>query len=109
MLEKGYAERIDEEDDVDMGDSSKIWYVPHHSVVNSRKPEKLRIVFECGAEHKGLSLNKVLMQGPDLDNSLVGVLTRFRKYPVALVADIKAVLHQVKVRPADRNSLRFLW
>ena len=41
MLEKGYAERIDEEDDVDMGDSSKIWYVPHHSVVNPRKPEKL--------------------------------------------------------------------
>ena len=41
MLEKGYAERIDEEDDVDMGDSSKIWYVPHHSVINPHKPEKL--------------------------------------------------------------------
>ena len=49
------------------------------------------------------------MQGPDLDNSLVGVLTRFRKYPVGLVADIEAMLHQVKVRPAGRNSLRFLW
>ena len=30
MLEKGYAEMINEEDDVDMGDSSKIWYVLHH-------------------------------------------------------------------------------
>ena len=109
MLQKGYAERIDEEDDVDLGDSSKIWYVPHHSVVNPRKPEKLRIVFDCGAEHKRLSLNKVLIQGPDLVNSLVGVLTRFKKYPVALVANIEAMFHQVKVRPADRNNLRFLW
>ena len=78
-------------------------------VVNPRKPEKLQIVFDCGAKHKGLSLNKVLMQGPDLVNSLVGVLTRFRKYPVSLVADIEAMFHQVMVRPADRNSLRFLW
>ena len=95
MLEKGYAERMDEEDDVDIGDSSKIWYVPHHSVVNPRKPEKLRIVFDCDAKHKGLSLNKVLMQRPDFVNSLVGVLTRFRKYPVALVANIEAMFHQV--------------
>ena len=111
MLEKGYAERIDEEDDADMRalKDSKIWHVPHHSVVNSRKPEKLRIVFDCGAEHRGLPLNKVLMQGPDLVNRLVGVLTRFRKYPVALVADIEAMFHQVKVRPADRNNLRLLW
>ena len=59
MLGKVYAERIDEEDDDDdMGDSSNIWYVPHHSVANPRIPEKLRIVFDCSAEHKRLSLNK---------------------------------------------------
>ena len=109
MLEKDYAEKIDVKYDVDMGDSSKVWYVPHHSVVNPRKPEKLRIVFHCGVKHKGVSLNKALMQGPDFVNSLVGVLTRFRKYPVALVADIEAMFHLVEVRPADRNNLRFLW
>ena len=31
-------------------------------------------VFDCAVVHKGLSLNQVLMQGPDLVNNLVGVL-----------------------------------
>ena len=49
------------------------------------------------------------MKGPDLVNSLVGVLTRFRKNKVALVADVKAMFHQIKVDPRDQNALRFLW
>ena len=49
------------------------------------------------------------MQSPDLANSLVGVLTRFRKNKVALVADVKAMFHQIKVDPRNQNALRFLW
>ena len=49
------------------------------------------------------------MKGPDLANSLVGVLTRFRKNKVALVADVKAMFRQIKVHPRDQNALRFLW
>ena len=57
----------------------------------------------------GTSLNGVLMQGPYLTNSLVGVLTRFRLEKVALASDIQAMFHQVKVDPRDRNALKFLW
>ena len=56
-----------------------------------------------------MSLNKALMQGPDLVNSLVAVLLRFRKYAIALVADIEAMFYQVLVTPKDRDSLRYLW
>ena len=49
------------------------------------------------------------MKGPDLANSLVGFLTRFRKNKVALVADVKAMFYQIKVDPGDQNALRFLW
>ena len=49
------------------------------------------------------------MKGPDLANSLVGVLTRFRKNKVALVADVKAMFYQIKVDPQDQNALKFLW
>ncbi|XP_078493204.1 uncharacterized protein LOC144748755 [Ciona intestinalis] len=49
------------------------------------------------------------MQGPDLVNGLVGVLTRFRKESVAVLADIEAMFHQIRVRPADCDALRFLW
>jgi len=104
MIEKGFVESASE---TDCG--QRIWYIPHHSVINPRKPDKTRMVFDCAAEFKGTSLNQVLMQGPDLVNNLAAVLVHFRKYPVALVADIEGMFHQVKVKPSDRNSRRFLW
>ena len=54
------------------------WYLPHHRVYHHCKPGKIRVVFDCGAEFHGTSLNKELLPGPDLTNQLVGVLTRFR-------------------------------
>jgi len=56
-----------------------------------------------------MSLNKALMQGPDLVNSLVAVLLRFRIHAIALVADIEAMFYQVMVAPKDKDSLRYLW
>jgi len=40
---------------------------------------------------------------------LVGVLLRFRRESVALVADIESMFHQVYVARRDRNCLRLLW
>ena len=49
------------------------------------------------------------MQGPDLTNSLVGVLTRFREDPVGFMGDVEAMFHQVSVLPSQYDYLRFLW
>ena len=104
-FEKGYAQKILHESAMDVPK----WYLPHHGVVNPKKPEKLRVVFDCAAKYKGRSLNEELLQGPDLNNTLVGVLLRFRQDKIAIVADIEAMFHQVKVEPKDCNALRFLW
>ena len=48
----------------------------------------------CSAEYKGEALIKHLLQGPDLTNKLVGVLSRFRHEPVAFTADIEAMFLQ---------------
>lgn len=69
----------------------------------------MRVVFDCGASFRGTSLNSQLVQGPDLTSSLVGVITRFRKEPVVLMADIEAMFHQVRVPSVDADLLRFLW
>ena len=66
-------------------------------------------MFDCSAKYRGTSLNDRLLQGPDLTNSVVGVLTRFRHEPVAVITDVEAMFHQVQVKREDRDLLRFLW
>ncbi|XP_033115253.1 uncharacterized protein LOC117115524, partial [Anneissia japonica] len=42
-------------------------------------------------------------------NDLLGVLLRFRQGRVAIVGDIEAMFHQVRMIESDRDFLRFLW
>ena len=104
-IEKGFAEKVRD----DGKRNACTWFLPHHPVMNPRKPDKVRVVFDCAARFMGVSLNDKLLQGPDLLSRLSGVLTRFRVNPIALVADIEAMFHQVKVNPEDRSALQFLW
>ena len=45
MIAKGYARKADNN-----GESGKTWYISHHGVVNSAKPGKACVVFDCSAE-----------------------------------------------------------
>ena len=106
-LSKGYARKVPQSILANAG--GPVWYLPHHPVTNVHKPDKVRIVFDCAAKYNGLSLNDALMKGPHLMNNLTGVLTRFREKEIALVADVEAMFHQVRVDPMHTNALRFLW
>ncbi len=104
-LLKGYAEEV-----VDINrEDGCVWYLPHHPVLHPRKPEKVRIVFDCAARYQGTSLNDHVHQGPDLTSKLLGVLLKFRQEPVALNADIESMFYQVRVPSDERDVLRFLW
>nr|XP_054599707.1 uncharacterized protein LOC129164253 [Nothobranchius furzeri] len=104
-IERGDAERVPS---VDL-DKSPAWYIPHHGVYHPQKPGKIRVVFDCSAKYEGVSLNDYLLTGPELTNSLVGVLCRFRKGPVAVMCDIERMFHQFRVREEDQDYFRFLW
>ena len=108
LLENGYAEKVPQGTQPDV-DRKSAWYIPHHGVYHPKKPNKIRVVFDCSAQYEGESLNKHLLQGPDLTNNLTGVLCRFRREPVALMCDIEAMFHQVKVTEEYRDFLCFLW
>ena len=107
ILEKGYAQKIDP-GDIE-GSPGKLWYLPHHGVYNPNKPDKIRVVYDGSATFKDVSLNDLLIPGPNLTNSLVGVLIRFREDPVAFTGDIEAMFHQVHLPEHQRDFLRFLW
>ena len=89
--------------------SLRTWYLPHHAMLNSNKPGKVRVVFDAAAKFHGVSLNGQLLTGPDLLNNLVGILLRFRSGRIGVMADIEQMFHQVYVSEEDRDSLRFLW
>ena len=106
-ISKGHARKIPIEELPTKG--KNVWYLPHHPVFHPRKPEKTRVVFDCTAKFRGTSLNDQLLQRPDLNNNLVGVLMRFCEEPVAVVADIESMFHQVKLEPRDCDAQKFLW
>lgn len=85
------------------------WYLPIFGVYHPQKPNQIRVVFDSSAQHHGISLNDVLLKGPDLNNSLLGVLLRFRRESVAVVADIEQMFYSFTVREDHRDFLRFLW
>lgn len=90
-------------------EGQECWYLPLFGVYHPRKPEQIRVVFDSSAKHEGVSLNDVLLCGPDLNNTLIGVLIRFRKEPVAVTADVQQMFYCFTVCEEHRDFLRFLW
>ena len=107
-LDKGYVRNLSL-DEVKSSANSQQWYPPHHPVQKPHKPDKLRRVCNAACRFSGTSLNGVLLLGPDLLCDLIGVLIRFRLFPIAVCGDIEAMFMQVEVPLHEQNFLRFLW
>ncbi|XP_022806184.1 uncharacterized protein LOC111343295 [Stylophora pistillata] len=106
-LQKGYIKKLSEQE---LSESTpRVWYLPHHPVLNPHKPGKVRRVSDAAAKYQGTSLNNQLSSGPDLLNSLIGILMRFRQELIAMSADIEAMFNQVAVPEEDQSVLRFVW
>ena len=109
MLDKGHAVPVPDEEISPSEHSGRIWYLPHFGVYHPKKPEQVRVVFDSSAEYQGKSLNRELLSGPDLMNSLAGVLIPFRREDVAAMSDVEQMFHSFHVSPEHRDFLRFLW
>ena len=91
---------------VENRNEGKIWYLPHFRVYHPRKPDQIHFVFDTSAEFQGVSLNKELLLGPDLMNSLSGVLIPFQQENVAAMCDIEQMFHSFHVVPEHQDFLR---
>lgn len=86
------------------------FYLPHRPVVReSSTSTKVRPVFDASAKGpNNISLNDCLEVGPNLVPKLVDILIRFRRWPIAVVADIKKAFLQIACRKEDQDVHRFL-
>ena len=95
--------------------------VPHHQQFNTKgqaywiplfsvwQKGKSRIVFDSAAKTSNVCINDILMKGPDRNNSLRGVIHRFRRHPYAVTADVENMFHQFAIPKEQQTYLRFFW
>ena len=90
--EKGYIHKASSEELAE-ADPRRTWYLPLGVVLNPKKPSKIRIFCDAAAKVNGVSLNTMLLKGPDLLNTLLGVLFKFRQKRIGFCADLKEMFH----------------
>ena len=108
MLDRNVARKLtDEELKTYKG---PLHYISHHEVLKpDSKTTPVRIVFNSSANYMGHVLNEYWAKGPDLLNSLLGILIRFRENEVAFIGDVRKMYHTVYTREIEQHTHRFLW
>ena len=87
-----------------------VHYVPHHGVLKeSSLSTPLRIVFNSSSSFMGHRLNDYWAKGPDVLNSLIGVLMRFRQDCIGINGDISKMFNTIRLKPLEQHIHRFLW
>ncbi|XP_036339809.1 uncharacterized protein LOC118749147 [Rhagoletis pomonella] len=86
-------------------------YLPHHGVwKESSTATKLRVVFNASKRCcSGKSLNDCLFSGPKLQNDLTSVVLNWRRYRIAVTADIAKMYRQILVDEQDLDLKRIVW
>ena len=107
-LSQGFIEEVSASE---VKTDNPVYYLPHRPVIKpSRSTTKVRPVFDASAKgYNGVSLNDCMEAGPCMIPNLPGILIRFRRWKVALCADITKAFLNIEVEPKDRDVHRFLW
>lgn len=81
------------------------YYMPHHSV-----QKRFRVVFDASAiTSNGKSLNDVQLAGPNLQEHLAIIITRFRIHRYVFSTDVKKMFRQFLINPDDQRYQKLLW
>ena len=108
MLVMNFCRKLSQEDLESFKDP--VHYIPHHAVLRpENKSTPLRIAFNSSSVFQGHKLNDYWMKGPELLNSLFGVLLNFREKEVAFLGDISKMYNRILIPVQDQHVHRFLW
>ncbi|TRY80870.1 hypothetical protein TCAL_13799 [Tigriopus californicus] len=87
------------------------YYNPHRPVVKMRRTStKVRPVYNASASDRhGNSLNDAVFIGQKNPRDLTKILIRFRRFPVAILSDIKQMFLCFDIRQEDLKYQHLLW
>lgn len=86
-------------------------YLPHHAVIrNDKETSNTRVVFDASCKGlNNISLNEELLVGPQLQEDLRNLLTRWRMKHVCFMADVQQMYRQILVTEKDADFQRIVW
>ncbi|KAM9744581.1 uncharacterized protein ACNS7B_011726 [Menidia menidia] len=108
MLQRGAAIKLSEEE-INKWDGP-VWYVSHLIAPNPHSvTTPVRLVWNSSQKFKGISMNDLLIKGPDVLNQIRAVLLRFREGTYAALGDIKKMYNSVWLEEREVHLHRFIW
>ncbi|XP_054745714.1 uncharacterized protein LOC129250098 [Anastrepha obliqua] len=90
---------------------NRLNYIPHHGVTKlDSSTTKLRVVFDASCKtSNGCCLNDMLRVGPQLQDTIFTILTRFRRHKYVIMADIAKMYRQIWVDDRDTQWQCIFW
>lgn len=108
MVERKAAKKLTKETIADW--KGPVWYVSHLVAPNPHSiTTPVRLVWNSSQKFKGLSMNDLLLKGPDVLNPIRAVLLRFRRGVHAALGVIKKMYNSVWLEDLEMHLHRFLW
>ncbi len=87
-----------------------VWWVSHLTAPNPHSvTTPVRLVWNSSQEFGGVSMNSILLKGPDVLNPIGAVLLRFREGEHAAIGDIAKMYNSVWLEEQEVHVHRFLW
>ena len=82
-----------------------VHYISHHEVLkDTSSTTPFHLVFNSSASYNGHILNEYWAKGPDVLNSLFGVMLRFREGNVAFVGDVSKMFNAISLSLFDQHT-----
>ncbi|XP_039503109.1 uncharacterized protein LOC120459751 [Pimephales promelas] len=108
MVERRAAKKLSRETIANW--KGPVWYVSHLVAPNPHSvTTPVRLVWNSSQKFRGISMNDLLLKGPDVLNPIRAVLLRFRKGAHAALGDIKKMYNSVWLEDLEMHLHRFLW
>ena len=108
LIDRKILTEITDKDDSEYDDQR--FYVSTHEVYKEGSSSTpIRLVVNPSLKYKGISLNDILMKGPNALNDLFGIQLRFRKHYFAVVADLRKYYQSVQTTEREKHLRRIVW
>ena len=111
LISNEFAREVTERELTDwIKSGGKTYSMSHLVALNpASKSTPVRVVFNNSRKFKGYSLNSSWPLGPDIMNSLHGILVRFREEVVGAQGDIKKMYYMVRIEKEEQMMQLFMW